>query len=473
MAKDTKDIQPTAQMVEVGISGLNRADSWIDEEWLKDLQGINGIKRYKEMRDNDSIIGAFLFAIEMLIRQAPWNVEAAGDSDADKKAAQFLKECLFEDMEMTFHELLCDALSMLVFGWAYHEIVFKKRVGDTGNPTTQSKYIDGRIGFRKIALRAQETFEKWEFAPNNDVLGMHQLAPPDFKSRYIPYSKAVLFRTRSPKNNPEGRSILRNCWRPYYFKKRIEEIEAIGIERDLAGLPVAKVPPQVLSPTATDEEKAVVSSMKKLVTSIRRDSNEGVVFPTDETPDGKKTGYSLELLSSSGKRSFDINKTIERYDRRIAMTVLADFIFLGQTGNGSMALSMDKTRLFSAAIGSILDTICETLNNKAIPLLFKLNSFTGLTGLPKLVHEDINSVDIAVLGQFLNNFSAAGASVFGTAENPNIDLVNHVLTKILHLPGVTQEQLSAAMAARTAKQQDVSKPQVQYQDDNTKTKNDP
>jgi hypothetical protein len=39
------------------------------EEWLKDLQGIKGVKIYKEMRDNDPICGAIMFAIEMLIRQ--------------------------------------------------------------------------------------------------------------------------------------------------------------------------------------------------------------------------------------------------------------------------------------------------------------------------------------------------------------------------------------------------------------------
>ena len=58
----------------------------------------------------------------------------------------------------------------------------------------------------------------------------------------IPMSKALLFRTKSRKNNPEGRSILRNAYRSWYFKRRIQEIEGIGIERDLAGLPVMHGP---------------------------------------------------------------------------------------------------------------------------------------------------------------------------------------------------------------------------------------
>jgi hypothetical protein len=460
----TEQEQSDSPMTELGLSGLNRQGSWVNEEWLNELRGINGVKRYKEMRDNEAIVGAFLFAIEMLIRQASWNVEAGGDEDEDIEAAKFLKECLFEDMEQTWHELLTDAISMLPFGWAYHEMVFKKRLGDTGDSTTQSKFNDGRIGFRKIALRAQETFFRWEFAPNNDLLGMWQIAPPDYKLRFVPFSKSLLFRTRSHKNNPEGVSILRTAYRSYYFKKRIEEIEAIGIERDLAGLPIVTVPPQILDPNATPEEQSTLNALRKMVTQVRRDEAEGIVFPAAETPDGKKTGYEFKLLSSgSTRRQFDTNKIIERYEQRIAMTVLADFIFLGQSGVGSMALSVDKTKLFSAAIGTILDTICETLNSKAVPMLFKLNSFTGLTKLPKLIHEDIESIDVAVLGQFLNNISAAGASLFGTPENPNVELVNYLL-KIANLPQMTEQQVKDSLAARKAKQQDVSAPQVQTQE---------
>jgi hypothetical protein len=37
----------------------------------------------------------------------------------------------------------------------------------------------------------------------------------------------LLFRPHSPKNNPEGRSVIRNAYRAYYFIKRLEELEAI------------------------------------------------------------------------------------------------------------------------------------------------------------------------------------------------------------------------------------------------------
>ena len=45
------------------------------EEFLTELQGQKGIEVYKEMSENDDIIGAMLFAIEMLMRQVTWDIE--------------------------------------------------------------------------------------------------------------------------------------------------------------------------------------------------------------------------------------------------------------------------------------------------------------------------------------------------------------------------------------------------------------
>ncbi len=74
-----------------------------------------------------------------------------------------------------------------------------------------------------------------------------------------------------------------------------------------------------------------------MVKSIRRDEYEGLVLPH---------GFEFELVSTGGARQFDTNAIINRYDAKIAMTVLADFIMLGHQKVGSFALSSDKTELF-------------------------------------------------------------------------------------------------------------------------------
>lgn len=218
--------------------GSSGSGSIFYEEFLPELRGLRAVQAYQEMADNDETVGAVLFAIEMLMRQCDFHVEPAGKTAKDKEAAEFVESCM-NDMDRTWTDTLSEILSFLTYGWSYHEIVYKRRVGRTNSPITHSKYADGLIGWRKLPIRAQDTLYGWEYKDDSDeLIGMTQAPPPTFEHITIPIEKALHFRTRSRKDNPEGRSILRNSYRSWYFKKRIQEIEGYGIERDLAGFPV-------------------------------------------------------------------------------------------------------------------------------------------------------------------------------------------------------------------------------------------
>lgn len=397
-------------MEELGSTGLERYSGFIDEEFLPQLKGERGIRTFKEMRDNDPVVGAVLFAIDMLIRGVDWRVEPAGEDQADLDAADFLESCL-EDMSMSWQETISEILSFLVFGWSFHEIVYKRRLGDSRDPTKRSRFNDGRIGWRKIPIRSQDSLWEWQFDETGGVQGMIQQPPPLFRQVFIPIEKALLFRTTSQKGNPEGRSVLRNAFRPWYFKKHIEEIEGIGIERDLAGLPVAWVPPELLSRNANAEDRALLNEIKKIVRNVRRDEQEGVIFPLMYDPESNNKLYDFTLMSSGGSRQFDTDKIIGRYDQRIAMTVLADFILLGHSNVGSFALSSNKTNLFATAIGAWLQSIAGIFNRHAIPRLFQINGFQ-VEQLPKLVHEDIETPDLKELGEYISKLAGVGLPLF-------------------------------------------------------------
>jgi len=389
-------------MREVGRIGQNRWGGVFSEEFLPELRGRKGMEVYREMSENDDIIGSILFAIELLIRQAAWNVQPGGSSTADQKASEFLRGCL-DDMVDTWTDTISEVLSFLTFGWSAHEIVYKRRMGQRRDPSLKSKFNDGLIGWQKLPIRAQETLYQWHYDDQDNLLGLVQLPPPNFSLIEIPRERLLLFRTKSHKGNPEGRSILRNAYRDWYFKRRIQEIEGIGIERDLAGFPVLTVPENLnIWDLDNPEAVAIRAAAERIVQNIRRDSQEGLVMPV---------GWKLELLSTGGQRQFDTNAILERYDTRIAMTVLADFILLGHQNTGSWALSSDKTNLFSMAIGTYLDIICETFNSQAIPSLIDLNQphFNGLTDYPKLTHGDIEGPNLAELGSFIQAVTGCGA----------------------------------------------------------------
>lgn len=405
---------------EIGSTGLNRFGGYIYEEFLKELRGKRAVEVYREMSQNDATVGSMLFAIKMLMRQAEWPIKPFSDAPEDMANADFLKSC-FEDMDQPWTDTLGEILSMLPHGWCWNEIVYKTRQGPTSaDPNFHSKYSDGRTGWRKMPVRAQDSLWMWDFAENGDVKGMFQVAAPDYKIRYLPWEKSLLFRPESSKGNPEGRSVLRNAYRAWYMKKHIENIEAIGVERDLAGLPIAWVPPDILEPDAPAERKAILDAVRKIVTTIKRDEQEGLVFPLVYDDQGNKQ-FDLTLLSTGSRRNFDTSGIIGRWDQRILMTVLADFILLGHTKVGTFSLSSSKTELFASAIGAWMDAIAEVMNRHAIPRLFAFNGLP-IDRLPRLEHGDIESADLGELGTFIQQLSAAGATIF-----PNPKLENHLL----------------------------------------------
>lgn len=71
---------------EIGRIGQKRYGGFFYEEFLKELQGRKGVETYREMADNDDVIGAILFAIEMLIRQTSWTIQPGGPESADEEA---------------------------------------------------------------------------------------------------------------------------------------------------------------------------------------------------------------------------------------------------------------------------------------------------------------------------------------------------------------------------------------------------
>jgi hypothetical protein len=398
---------------EIGSSGLVQYGGEVKEDFLRALQGKSGYANYTQMADNDPVIGACLHAIEMMIRGVDWTVEPVDIEDQKAvDAAEFCAGCL-NDMSQTWADTLSNIMSMLVYGFSFHEIVYKRRKGRTGKSNTNSKYNDNKIGWRKLAIRNQNTVYKWDLDKNGGINGMYQqdiYAGLNSSMSYIPIEKALLFRTSTKMNNPRGRSVLRNAFVPWYMKSKIQEIEAIGVERDLAGMPIALVPPHLLSDNATSQESSALSAIKQIVRNIKRDEQEGIVFPLAYDDDGN-LAYDLKLLSTGGARQFDTSDIINRYDQRIAMSLLADFVLLGHEKVGTQALSVSKIQLFTDSLDAWLHGIADVVTNYGFARLLRLNGIDEeLT--PKLRYSPPRNIDLDGLSKFIQQISGAGAMLF-------------------------------------------------------------
>lgn len=406
--EEDQNIDPYSQ---IGVTGLNRFSNGyttIDEEWLSELRGSNGVKIFREMSDNNATIGAVLFLIDSFVRKVAWEVDAADESPGAKASAQFVEECI-DDLSQSWANVMGEAVrGICIYGWSTFEIVFKMRQGRNDDKSKSSVYSDNKIGWCKFSPRSQDTNYGWEFSESGELLGMYQMAPPNYGINYIPLEKLLLFRSVGVmKDNPEGRSLLRNCFVSYSIQKKIQISEAIGISRNLSGLPVMTVPLRLLSDSATSAEKKLLENFQSMVSRVKSDEYAGLVLPSEVTQDGNASGYKFQLMSGSSGKTAETTPVIERLEKAIARSFLADFLFLGSGTTGSWALSSTKTNMFSQALGGFLSAVVEVLN-VAVEQLMRMNGNLDAATYPKIRHGDLEKMPLEEISGPIAQMVSAG-----------------------------------------------------------------
>ena len=421
-------------LADLGSTGLRAFGGFVREDFIPNLVGRQGATIYREMLDNSPIIGAVMFAILGTMRKVEWRCEAVDDSAPAQAAMEFANSLRF-DMSVTWENFITEVLSMLGYGYSFHEIVYKRRLGPAphrrngpypGITRPGSKFDDGLLGWARIPIRSQDTVLKWFFDPNGEILGLTQ-QPWIGPLVDIPIEKAMLFRPSHHKNNPEGRSILRNAYRPYYFIKRLEEGEAIHIER-LAGNVVVRVPNSMLDRALAGDPRSVASlaMYKNMVTRSRTDEQMGVLLPSDPWPSSTGGASPVPMFSyeyvvpTGGNRTTNADIPIVRHKLDILTSVLADFVQMGHTTRGAQNLADTKVDLFMQAVEGWLDDVAAVINKDGLAKLWALNGMDPNL-MPEYVPDMAQQIDLDILSNFILRLSQSGVQMF-----PDEDLEDYV-----------------------------------------------
>ena len=415
-----KKLSETAAKIELGVYGKNTYTGDIRaDEFLQELKGKRAIQKYREMRDNNAIVGSVMYAVEQTLRDVKIDVVAADNSEAAKREAEFVKSVL-DDMEHSLDDHISEAISYLTYGFSWFEVVYKRREGDARSGKKASKYEDGRIGIKKIAIRAPWTVERFEVDQDSgEVLGMWQEAAWGKTPKMIPVEKSLYYRTTSLNNDPSGRSVLRNSYVSYSYLNKVQAYEAVAIERELHGVPVGRMPAEYLSSDATADQSALRNQFERILRDLKNNEQGYALLPSDlyVDADGKPTNQRLmdiELITANGSRSIDIDPVVKRYQHDIARSLMAEFLMLG-SGSGSYALSKTKTDLFLRSLESYINTVVDVLNKQLVERLWQLNGLPWET-MPKLVAGDVAPHDLRELASFLRNINNAGIEVQDQVE---------------------------------------------------------
>ncbi len=405
---------------ELSTVGLKVTSGVVHEEACKDLAWPANKQTYKKMM-LDPTISSANNTIKAFVKKLNYTVVVNDKNPTPEKQAQinFINECM-SDMDTHFSEVINEALSFIAYGYSIHEKVFKYR---NNSGKFKSKFNDGRIGWAKLPIRSQDTIWRWHFdAEGRELKAVEQQLQVMGHNHYnignpshlgstviIPRKRFLHFRHDVQRNNPEGTSALKACYSAWAYKNKIEEYEAMGVSRDLGGLPVVEMPPEYMSDDAPADKQAFYRYMQQVIQNIHANEQAGLILPKYVDPETRQDLFTFKLISVDGSKQYDTDKIISRYENKILMTFLADVLKLGQDASGSFALSDSKTNLLSVGISALITEILDQFNHDLIPQTLKMNGWDLDSDTPRIVHDDLDDRDIESLGKFVQQVTATGA----------------------------------------------------------------
>lgn len=349
---------PSVDMRELGSSSPSPFTSWIRAEYNRDLQGLKGLQVFDRMRKSDGTVRGTLRLVKTPPLAARWYMEpAAGGPNntirpKDKAVADFVWCSLTKWMSISWSQFLQESLLMAEFGYYMFEKVWENR-------TIKGKY---RTVWKKLAPRHPMDVKEWHYDANGGPSSV-EMWPTDNAGFLgepisIPINKLVVFTFDKEAGNIEGISLLRTPYKHWYYKEQLYKIDAIQKERHGIGIPMITLPPGF----STDDRNLA----EQMGRNLRTNERAHVVLPPM---------WELVMLKLEGQ-PVDSLKSIEHHDMQIEKSILASFV--GNSGNSDV-----QSDLFLKATRFIADTICNTINDYAIPELVMMN-FPGVTEFPKL-----------------------------------------------------------------------------------------
>lgn len=396
MAEETINLEkgdnpiPRIRMSEIGTTGLKTRSGLVYEEARPELRHPNWNREVKAMQC-DAVVSSGVELLQMWLQRATPEVIPHSDEQSDKDKAIFLKQCM-EDMEHSWDDVMKDVTSYIWYGFSPIEMVWRKRLTVSG-----SKYNDGLIGWKKLPIRSQNTIEKGKWTPDGRELThlVQNIAGVTINEQFnnllaanptgeieIPVDKLMQFRYNGTKGDPFGRSPLKSAWHSWRTRTQLQSDEAIGVQRDLSGVPKYTIPAEYMSPDADDDKKAVYANVCNQMRNFQRNEQSSFVIPFLLDQEHGQKMFDLDTIKTTGS-SNSVGDIIRRYNLEILTMLFADILVMGQTSTGSFALSGSKTNLVEMALEARLKEIASVIVNTGFRKLFELNGW-DVTRLPQL-----------------------------------------------------------------------------------------
>lgn len=384
-----------------------------------ELSPTNRFKTYQGMLQDDAVWSSVESRITSIeVAQSAPKLQYDKNSPRSVEQKNYIEYCI-RNMKKSTRQVGRDCGEMVYNGLAPFEIVTKiDREGGTYNGMfvlDDLTYIDPLTidhvkPFVTKGGGRELTYWRQKKSAFRDTSGsLSNLKVGNAGAVEIDARKVAVVSYSSSSSRPLGTSPLDAAYTPWREKTLIQEYLLMGIQKDLAGTPVLRVPLDLFD-KAKDPNSEAAQTMNQLVdhmTNLHTSDQTFVVLPSDgfENSSGNNQQYDISFKGIDGaSKMFDLVEILDQKKKAIFTVLGASDLIAGEDGGGSYNLLEGKSeqKSYYAKRDSII--IEDMWNKKIIPVLLRLNNMVVEKESDRVIYKsgEVQPVSLDEYGKFVN-----------------------------------------------------------------------
>lgn len=416
----------------VGSNAIDSIQKWAIGLKPYELQFPQNMRTFHEMYTRDESVGGVLNATYTFVENAfkDWRVIPNKNSEESVKIANYLTYC-FKTMRGTMREFSRNAATFNQFGFSIIEKDYR-RLKLQGYEKDLPSGLDLQDAWQidKLRFIPQRSLDAGEpfiiMNGGRDIAAIRQnpawflnsphslqYTTPAVPMINIGRNKVMLMGINVTDSNPMGVSPLEQIWTYWKEKKFYEDYLSVGVSKDMAGMPLLRLPIEILQKASEDPnsvEGMMVAQMCNDVAAMHAGEQNFMFLPSDvQDSSSSMTDYNLEFLGISGAgKQFDLQEIINKRREAIYSSFGALNLISNESKGGYNQLE-GQNNIHHAFITNTIDTIVDAINNDLIPQLLSLNNIQcSLEDVPVFRAGDISSVSLDEVGKFIQRVASVG-----------------------------------------------------------------
>lgn len=402
----------------------------VSPEANRKLIGSEKWRNYDSYMANIAIVSAAVLVRGWLLGSAKWSAAPnPKGKQGGKLGVEIVTEGMLEaSMPKPWRNVIRRQGMKTLRGFALHEGILRKRK-------------DGRLVYGEFGDRPQWSVYRWDKPDEQGSwVGIEQQTPLGGRF-YIPRERLFYSVEDTTTPSPDGVGMLRYVAEYADTLTRYRQLEGIGFDGDLRGMPIgwaplAKLKQQAIAAgiaeTDTAKLRSYIEAQVSFLTTILKNyikmPNQSLLMDSAQytQPDEKGTivsgkEWGFELVKSQMSAAPELRAAIGGLNADIARILGVEHMLMGDS-EGARSVHEDKTAMFEVGVNATLSDLVDDAQFGPAARLIAVNGLDPETDTPKL-QARIDRKAVEAAARMLQSIAAAGMPL-NPASKADVAVVN-------------------------------------------------